>query len=76
MLGHGQIVPFSFLLFFNYFWKFGDWARAFGRMGVQHPHFLKLAPTLGSIKCSIPHRDWRFHFFQILFFLIRVHLDL
>jgi hypothetical protein len=30
---------------------------AFGKMGVQHPHFLKLAPTLGSVKCSIPHGD-------------------
>jgi hypothetical protein len=32
-----------FLKFFNLkemnFWKFGRWARAFGRMGVQHPHF-------------------------------------
>jgi hypothetical protein len=24
------------------FWKFGKWARAFGRMGVQHPHFWSL----------------------------------
>jgi hypothetical protein len=33
------------------------------------PHVLKLAPTLGSVKSSILHGDWRFHFFQILFFL-------
>jgi hypothetical protein len=25
-------------------------------------HFLKLAPTFGSVKCSIPHGDWWFHF--------------
>jgi hypothetical protein len=24
-----------YLTFF--FWKFGEWAKAFGRMGVQHP---------------------------------------
>jgi hypothetical protein len=38
-----RAVP-SFLKFFylkkKNFWKFGKWARAFGRMGVQHPHFL------------------------------------
>jgi hypothetical protein len=45
------------------FWKFGKWARAFGRMGVQHPHFLKLAPTLGSANSSKIHGEWRFHFF-------------
>jgi hypothetical protein len=56
-----------FLKFFHFkkmnFWKFGKWARAFGRMGVQHPHFLKLAPTLGSANSSKIHGEWRFHFF-------------
>jgi hypothetical protein len=33
-----------------------------GRMGVQNFHFLKLAPTLGRVKSSIPHGAWRFHF--------------
>jgi hypothetical protein len=47
-----------FLLIY-FFWKFGERATAFGRMGIQHPHFLKLARTLGSIKCSIPHGDWK-----------------
>jgi hypothetical protein len=59
------------------FWKFGKWARAFGRMGVQHPHFLKLAPTLGSANSSNIHGEWRFHFFpkkKIPKF--KVHLDL
>jgi hypothetical protein len=52
-------------------------ARALGRMGVQHPHFLKLAPTLGSVKCSILHGDWRFYFFSnFIFDKFRVHLDL
>jgi hypothetical protein len=36
---------------------------------AQHPHFLKLAPTLGSVESSIPHGLWRFYFFQIFFFL-------
>jgi hypothetical protein len=44
-------------------------------MGVQHPHFLKLASTLGGITTSIPHGSWRFHFFEF-FSKIRVHLDL
>jgi hypothetical protein len=35
----------------------------FGRMGVQHSHFLKLAPILGREKSSIPHGAWKFHFF-------------
>jgi hypothetical protein len=78
--GHGETVSFLLYLFFNYyffFWKFGEWTRAFGRMGVQHPHFLKLAPTLGSVKSSIPHGDWRFHFFSNFFLSkFRVHLDL
>jgi hypothetical protein len=37
-------------------------ARAFERMGLQHPHFLKLAPTLGSANTSKIHGEWRFHF--------------
>jgi hypothetical protein len=49
--------------------KFGKWARVFGRMDAQHPHFLKLAPTLGSVKSSILHGDWRFHFFPNFIFL-------
>jgi hypothetical protein len=57
-----------FLIFLNLkkknFWKFGKWARAFERMGVQYPHYLKLAPTLGSANSSKIHREWRFHFFS------------
>jgi hypothetical protein len=46
-------------------------------MGVQHPHFLELALTLGSVKSSIPHGNWRFHFFSnFIFAEFRVHLDL
>jgi hypothetical protein len=67
----------NLLIFIFIFWKFGEWARAFGKMGVQYPHFLKLAPTLGSVKCSIPHGDWRFHFFSnFIFAKFKVHLDL
>jgi hypothetical protein len=70
-----------FLIFLNlkriFFWKFGKWARAFERMGIQHPHYLKLAPTLGSANSSKIHGEWRFHFFpnkKIPEF--RTHLDL
>jgi hypothetical protein len=60
-----------------FFGKCKEWAMAFGRMGVQHPHFLKLAPILGSVKCSIFHGDWRFYFFSnFIFPKFRVHLDL
>jgi hypothetical protein len=59
------------------FWKFGKWARAFGRMGVQRPHFLKLAPTLGSGNSSKIHGEWRFHFFpNFLFPKFSSYLDL
>jgi hypothetical protein len=44
----------------------------FGRTAL---HFLKVAPTLGSVHSSIPHGAWRFHFFPI-FAKISGHLDL
>jgi hypothetical protein len=44
-----------------------EWAWHFGRMGVNHPHFLKLAPILGSVKSSNPLELGDFIFFQILF---------
>jgi hypothetical protein len=63
--------------FFIYFGKFGEWAKPFGRMGVQRSHFLNLAPTLGRVKSSIPHGVWRFYFFpNFIFAKIRAHLDL
>jgi hypothetical protein len=70
-----------FLKFFYFlkmnFWKFGKWAKAFGRMGVQRPHFLKLAPTLGSGNSSKIHGEWRFHFFSnFLFPKFSSYLDL
>jgi hypothetical protein len=44
---------------------------------VQHPHFLKLAPTLGSVKSCKLHGDWRFYFFSnFIFSKFRLHLDL
>jgi hypothetical protein len=75
-----RAVPI-FLKFFYFkkmnFWKFGKWARAFGRMGVQHPHFLKLAPTLGSANSSKIHGEWRFHFLpNFLFPKFSSYLDL
>jgi hypothetical protein len=62
-------LSFSFLFKFILiliFLKFGEWARAFGRMGAKYIHFFKLPPTLGSVKSSIRHRIWRFYF--ILFY--------
>jgi hypothetical protein len=41
---------------------------AFWENGVQHLHFLKLAPNLRSIKSSIPHGAWRFHSFSKFYF--------
>jgi hypothetical protein len=39
--------------------------------------FLKLAPTLGSVKSCKLHGDWRFHFFSnFIFPKFRAHLDL
>jgi hypothetical protein len=75
--GQGVDNPFFFFFAKFFFWKFGEWAKAFGRMGVQHPHFLKLAPTLGSVKSCKLHGDWRFHlFFNFIFSKFRLHLDL
>jgi hypothetical protein len=49
--------------------------QGFWENGCIAPPFF--APTLGSVKCSIPHGDWRFHFFSNFIFLkFRVHLDL
>jgi hypothetical protein len=76
-LRHFHFMQFLFYFFDFFFWKYREWARAFGRIGVQHPHFLKLAPILGSVKCSIFHGDWRFLlFFKFYFPKFRVHLDL
>jgi hypothetical protein len=63
------VRPCSFFLNFLNFFEISFWK--FGRMGVHDP------PTLGSVKCSIPHGDWRFHFFSNLIFpKFIVHLDL
>jgi hypothetical protein len=75
-----QAIP-NFLNFLNFkkksFWKFGKWARAFERMVVQHPHYLKLAPTLGSANSSKIHGELRFHFFpKKTNPKFRTHLDL
>jgi hypothetical protein len=60
----------NFLNFLNFFfWKFGKWARAFGRMGVQHPHFLKLPLHSEVLNLSFLMEIGDFTFFQILFFL-------
>jgi hypothetical protein len=53
-----------------------EWARPFGRMGVQHPHLMNLAPTLGRVKSSNPHGAWRFHFFEIFLAKIKEQLNL
>jgi hypothetical protein len=70
--------------FFLFFWFFlkknlvvWRWAWHFEKMGVQHPHFLELAPTLGRVKSSISHGAWRFHFsFNFFSSIFSLHLDL
>jgi hypothetical protein len=67
-----NLAIFLFFYFILIFWSYEEvwgWAWHFGRMGVQHPPFLNLAPTLRKVKSSILHGAWRFYFFQILFFL-------
>jgi hypothetical protein len=72
----GPLVLELFYFFKFFCEKLEEWARAFERMGVQHPHFLKLAPTLGSVESLNPHRAWRFYFFSnSLFAKIRGHMD-
>jgi hypothetical protein len=72
--GSFPATPFfcNFWIFFYFsFWCHKDvwgWAWHFGRMGVQHSHFLNLTPILGKVKSSVPHRTWRFHFFPIFFY--------
>jgi hypothetical protein len=61
--GYSHFFEIFLFKFFYFFWKFGRWARASGRMGVQHLHFLMLAPTLGSANSFKIHGEWRFHFF-------------
>jgi hypothetical protein len=54
-----------------------QWVGLLWGVCAQHPHFLKLAPTLGSVESSIPHGLWRFYFFSnFVFAKFRVHLDL
>jgi hypothetical protein len=49
----------------------------FGGVHLQQPHFLKLVPTFGSVESSIPHGEWRFHFFpKKKNSKFRVHIDL
>jgi hypothetical protein len=66
---------FIFFIFFikTFFWYYKEWAWGFGRMGIQHSHFLNLAPILGRVKSFILHGVWKFHFFLIVFAEIRVH---
>ena len=54
-----------FQLSYN-FWN--DGTRLFGGGAFTAPHFLKHAPILGSVKSSICHEDWRFHFFSNFIF--------
>jgi hypothetical protein len=72
-----QTIHFYFIYFLNlFFGSLGNGPRLLGEW-VQPPQFLKLAPTLGSVKCSIPHGNWKFHFFSnFIFAKFRVYLDL
>jgi hypothetical protein len=63
-----NLITFEFIYFsFLELWGSLGMGLAFWKNGCTTPHFLKLAPTLGSVKSSIPHGAWRFHFFPIFF---------
>jgi hypothetical protein len=49
--------------------------QGFWKNGCTTPPFFEA--TLGSVKSSIPHGDWKFPFFSIFIFpKFRIHLDL
>jgi hypothetical protein len=56
-------VTFFYFFIFRPLHVARAWAFWGGGVRLQHPHFLKLAPTLGGIRTSIPHKSWRFNFF-------------
>jgi hypothetical protein len=60
-----------FILFIYFFWDFLGTSWHFGRMGVQYPHFLKLALPLHLEVLNVPFlmEIGDFIVFQILFFL-------
>jgi hypothetical protein len=71
-----RAVPNFFNCFYykkKNFWKFGKWARAFERMGVQHPHYLKLALHLEVLILSKFMESGDFTFFQEKKFLNLEH---
>jgi hypothetical protein len=70
---------FGFFLIPFFFFKFKALACSKGLdflgggLGVQHPIFLTMPPTLGSANSSKIHGEWRFHFFPKNNFLYLVH---
>jgi hypothetical protein len=71
-----QAVPIFliFLIFFKKnFWKFGKWAKAFGRMGIQHPHYLSLPLHLEVLILPKFVESGDFTFFQKRIFLNLEH---
>jgi hypothetical protein len=67
----------NFFYFFSFFRGLLRNFLAFWENGCTTLPFLKHAPTVGSVKSSICQGDWRFHYFQILFFTkFRIYLDL
>ena len=73
------ISSFQFFWYILIFLILEFWGTSWhmGRMSAQYIYFFKLPPTFGSIKSSILHRIWRFHFFpNFLFAKSRVHMDL
>jgi hypothetical protein len=72
MPGQGSFFKIVFATFLNYFFKALACNKGLGFFGgvhLQHPHFLKLAPTYGSGNSSKIHGEWRFHFISNFFFL-------
>jgi hypothetical protein len=62
-----HFFDFFLIFFFLVVWR---WASHFGRMGVQHPHFLKFAYTWEG---EIFHSSWSLEIFKkIQFFLLNL----
>jgi hypothetical protein len=54
---------FEYFYFLNFFLEVWEMGQGFRENGCTTP------PFFGSVKSSVPHGDWRFHFFQIFFLL-------
>jgi hypothetical protein len=75
-----QTVPSGFPIFFlifDFFWTYEELLGILKKWVYNTPIFWSLPFALGSVKCSILHGDWRFHFFSnFIFSTFRVHFGI